>query len=795
MVGAVAGSDDDLSGLPPSQLIIIERGAVVAGLAGGIVGFGVTGLLLLDVAAQATWVDRLLWLGPLLGWVIAWLPALRRQRSVIQVLALLSLLAGPLLASAWVTGGEAWIPVTSVAFAVVVVAAFALPMRAAIAAVVVTGVLDAWLTIQHPASAVVIEPAFAAGLAGAILNLVCGGLLIVARERWIAVAREMDADFALLAQVQDLNQREEHLLQVRAAVDRRIHETVLNTLTALSTDLPVGDPASVQAACSRDLAELNAGMRPWESAQASHLVAEAVRTVNASRTDAQPELACEIRCDQDPVLAPGAAEIVRDALVEAMRNVLRHAGVQHARVRVQETIDAATQAPIVLISVSDEGVGFTSTAAERFGLARGIRGGVVSAGGSAWVESVPGVGTTVWLSIPLAAMDRVVLPDITVDGAIERSLAGRIALMCAPVVAAILAIPMGADVGWSHALPWLMVTVLPVNLALAWCWNSRARVPIALLALALVALTMIQARALALDLGASACTSAPGLVWLQSTVVGGGLLLVVLAFRRAVVRLAVVVYGITLGTLLPLSLPVTCSDDALVPLLASSLYLILIVTVVEWGQRRFVAGMRTAQAVRARLQSQRLAMDAQAARVAGWSRLNRAITPLLSGVAAGELRIEDPMVRASARHEAAALRAVLGREPAHRGPTTHLIASMMEVAMHVDCTIDAEALSATVRQDLLPVPVQDFVMSLVAASPGATVQLRVLVDSEQEEYLLSVPATATAANRVAGVDGAAWATTDCTVEVFEGPDGTDRVSIRRPLHATGSGATAVAPVD
>lgn len=769
------------TGLPPSQRDVIDRGAVVAGIAGGLVAFGVTGLLLLDSASIVTHAEVVGWAVACSAWLLSWLPFIRSTRGFIQVASVLSLLALPVVLGPWTTPIAQWIPSTTVAFAATVVAAFALRWRPAIVAVLIATALEAWLSIERPPLVVVMEPVFAAGLAGALLTLVCGLLLVVVHTRWVAISQEMDDDVALLAELQNVTEREAHLLQLRASVDRRIHETVLNTLTALSADRVVGDSGTIAAACRRDCEELANGVRQWQPARVAEVIADAISVVDAGRTDGQLGVSWSVDRNADPVLSAGAAGALRDALVEALRNVQRHAGVREAVISTDEHVDAGHGATDVIVCVQDQGVGIPAASVERFGMHEAIRGNMTAIGGRAEVHSSPGNGTLVRLVIPLSVTDGHPLPDITVDGAIERSFAARIGLACAVIFAAVIAVPMGMDVGWSTPLPWLMVLDAAVNVGLAWWWNTRARRPMAFLALGVTGLGMASGCAMAVSLGTQACRQAPGLIWLQSAFISGGLLLIMLAFRSTLARMAVLAYGVGLGVALVFALPQACADDALVPLVTGTLYLILIALVVEWGQRRVTRGLQQAREIRGRVQADRMAMDAQAARVAGWSRVNADILPLLAGVANGSLAVEDPRVRARAGHEAAALRGLLGREPARRGPATHLIASMMEIAVHIDCTIDAEVLSATVRQDLLPVPVQDLVMGLVAASSSSAVGLRVLVDDEHEEYLLAFPRQVGAAAPEVFAAEQPRQIEDCIIEAFSGSDDAARVSIRRPF--------------
>jgi two-component system NarL family sensor kinase len=96
---------------------------------------------------------------------------------------------------------------------------------------------------------------------------------------------------------------------------------------------------------------------------------------------------------------PVAALLYRAAR-EAVRNVLNHAGAQSVTVRVVVASGVAT------LDIVDDGVGFDSTlAGERareghFGL-RGLTDRITDAGGTLQLESGPGTGTRVHVTVPI----------------------------------------------------------------------------------------------------------------------------------------------------------------------------------------------------------------------------------------------------------------------------------------------------------------------------------------------------------------------------------------------------------
>ncbi|MVU76830.1 ATP-binding protein [Nocardia sp. ET3-3] len=93
-----------------------------------------------------------------------------------------------------------------------------------------------------------------------------------------------------------------------------------------------------------------------------------------------------------------SASTIAAALAEAVRNSLRHAAVPGREVR--RTVTATVSAGSIRIAFSDNGAGFdlAAVSADRLGISMSILGRMRQlAGGSAFVESQPGEGTTVTL--------------------------------------------------------------------------------------------------------------------------------------------------------------------------------------------------------------------------------------------------------------------------------------------------------------------------------------------------------------------------------------------------------------
>ena len=216
--------------------------------------------------------------------------------------------------------------------------------------------------------------------------------------------------------------------------ERLLHDTVLNTLTALARADP-GDMAGVVSRCQRDVDLIEAALNDPDNADGAtgyprgdmvgrvRAVAAEMRArglnvhvaIDGSPVPAGPVLADPVPADPvpadpvpaDPVLAdpvpavpaPVAAAI-SNAVREALSNAAAHAGTGEAWVEV------SLQAPGRLrVTVRDRGAGFDPADVDRtrLGLRRSIAERMADCGGQASIWSAPGQGTVACLSWPASA--------------------------------------------------------------------------------------------------------------------------------------------------------------------------------------------------------------------------------------------------------------------------------------------------------------------------------------------------------------------------------------------------------
>ncbi|HTT51143.1 MAG TPA: ATP-binding protein [Streptosporangiaceae bacterium] len=289
-------------------------------------------------------------------------------------------------------------------------------------------VVPAWFTPPRLAGPLALASA-AAFWAGSMLTRPPGGtspapaaalLLTVAVLVWwgyqVLQRRAARADAALARA--DRESREQYVVLSRSAErrehERLLHDTVLNTLTALAR-LGSGPAGDVTGRCRHDVALVEhvlgaagapaaAGQLPLGGLRAG-LAAVATemrrRGLVVHVGDAASDRA-------GPALPPAASAALTHAVREALANVLSHAGTGEAWVNVALVPGAGRPGssgarPAGLrVTVRDAGPGFdpARVGPARLGLRRSIIERVADAGGRASVRSAAGLGTVVCLEWP-----------------------------------------------------------------------------------------------------------------------------------------------------------------------------------------------------------------------------------------------------------------------------------------------------------------------------------------------------------------------------------------------------------
>jgi signal transduction histidine kinase len=182
--------------------------------------------------------------------------------------------------------------------------------------------------------------------------------------------------------------------------ERLLHDTVLNTLTALvraGTEDP-GDVAGAVNRCRQDVLLIEAALRdpdPDGSTAGPGDLVHGVRGVAAELRARGLDVHVTVTGGVPAIPAPVVTALA-NATREALSNVADHAGTADAWVEVSRIEDGAQ------VTVRDQGAGFDPARVDRarLGLRRSITERVADCGGRARVWSSPGQGTVIRLSWP-----------------------------------------------------------------------------------------------------------------------------------------------------------------------------------------------------------------------------------------------------------------------------------------------------------------------------------------------------------------------------------------------------------
>lgn len=179
----------------------------------------------------------------------------------------------------------------------------------------------------------------------------------------------------------------------RRELERRLHDTVLNTLTALGRG-GLTDSALLRARCAADAAFLHELRREAGNGDAGPDLLTRLRGVAADSTDtAFGAIVCG-HVDATHIPEPACAALVA-AVREALSNARRHSGAPAATVRVRPTGSG------VEVTVLDRGRGpGPAPDAARLGIRRSIVERMADVGGVGSMSAAPGGGTEVTLRWP-----------------------------------------------------------------------------------------------------------------------------------------------------------------------------------------------------------------------------------------------------------------------------------------------------------------------------------------------------------------------------------------------------------
>lgn len=178
---------------------------------------------------------------------------------------------------------------------------------------------------------------------------------------------------------------------------RVLHDTIINTLSAIGRGVPESRRPELLARCRQDL-------RLMDEAVATSAEADAVDPVATAR-DRAAALGLDLAVEGTPTalvgVAPDVLQATGSAVGEALLNISKHAGVDSARLVV-----GRTDARHVSVQVIDSGRGWDGPAPPDGGISRSIVERCRRQGIRAEVRSAAGTGTAVDLLIPRPVTQR-----------------------------------------------------------------------------------------------------------------------------------------------------------------------------------------------------------------------------------------------------------------------------------------------------------------------------------------------------------------------------------------------------
>jgi signal transduction histidine kinase len=231
-----------------------------------------------------------------------------------------------------------------------------------------------------------------AGIAQAgvyLLQNVCGLVLMALLRR---VGRAADAELAEFHHSRARARAAQFRRAEEREADRRLHDTVLATLTMVGSGAITASSARLRAQARADL-EVVSDLRDGDGAghgpvRLDRLLQDAPARAGWSTGVRMDLAACEVPADVADAFAWAAGA--------ALVNARNYAGVENASLVLTEETGE------IVVTVSDAGRGFDQSRvpAHKYGVREAVVGRLAAIGGDAVVDSCPGHGTVVTLRWP-----------------------------------------------------------------------------------------------------------------------------------------------------------------------------------------------------------------------------------------------------------------------------------------------------------------------------------------------------------------------------------------------------------
>lgn len=342
------------------------------------------------------------WVAVVLTGVGFW--ASPRQRFVIQVVnvGLLFAAALVLLHEAPVGGTAGWQPGASLLNLACALTGLLLVMRVAVPVVILAAFVEFWLLVADLPEPPGTSDRISTDLYP-LYALAMGAAAVGARLGLFSAARRSEGARTALEQAEAQSQALRGLQRRMREQQRLLHETVLNTLTAIARG-GVATSSSIGSRIRARCAESALVLRTLASAEFAIPSMGSRDWATDLRADVQPLSDSGVHVEMK--VNAGAHRLPDDvygamlaATREALANVTRHANADCVTLDVSVTSDPRARRQIWTVEIRDDGSGFDPrTAVWRFGLSTAIVQTIDDAGGEARVISHMGEGTCVTLT-------------------------------------------------------------------------------------------------------------------------------------------------------------------------------------------------------------------------------------------------------------------------------------------------------------------------------------------------------------------------------------------------------------
>jgi signal transduction histidine kinase len=261
------------------------------------------------------------------------------------------------------------------------------------------------LPLAYGVGAALQSAADARTLAGSVILLLMVGLVHGGGRRFL-YRRAVAADAELARDDQAARKRYAVLCRdiERREHERLLHDTVLNTLTALSR--PGGTVADAVTRSRQDVALIEAALSAGDPDAAADDLGREVRAVVVAMQARGLTVHLEADATTGTAVPARVIAAISNAVREALSNVAAHAGTGEAWVSVRRTAseDHADVLSVggLRVVIRDRGAGFDLARADpaRLGLRRSITERTAECGGEASIWSAPGQGAEVSLTWP-----------------------------------------------------------------------------------------------------------------------------------------------------------------------------------------------------------------------------------------------------------------------------------------------------------------------------------------------------------------------------------------------------------